>query len=173
MWVWVWVWVCARVCVVCVRVPAPTREQGMCCRSTPSQCLEPAQQSALREVEQHTDTHRARLTSRRREHDSQTSESPRPRAIVKQCTVTWEEVEGSGRHESVERAAKSSLQRTHEHTHSDRSSPHTHKHTHTPCIQTHTHTLTHAHRHQHTRLLSGPERTCLGDTPVSCAAAML
>ena len=127
----------------------------------------PAQQSALREVEQHTDTHTAWLTSRRRGHESHTSESPRPRAIVKQCTATWEEVEGRGRHESVERTASGPLQRTHEHTHSDRGSPHTHTHTHThtPCARTHTHTLTHAHRHAYTRLLTGPERTCLGERP--------
>ncbi len=117
---------------------------------------------ALREVEQHTHTHTARLTSRRRGHDSPTSESPRPGAIVKQCTVTWEEVGGRGRHESVERTPSGPLQRTHEHTHSDRGSPHTHTHTHThtPCARTHTHTLTHAHRHPHTRLLAGPEHTC-------------
>ena len=133
------------------------------------------QQSALREVEQHTDTHTSRLTSRRREHDSQASESPRPRAIVKQCIATWEELEGRGRHESVERAASGllALQSTHEHTHSDRGSPHTHKHTHTLCAHTHAHThacpQTRIHTLAHRPRAHLPRRAA---TPVSCAVVL-
>jgi hypothetical protein len=99
------------------------------------------QQSALREVEQHTDTHTARLTSRRREHDSQASESPRPRAIVKQCIATWEELEGRGRHESVDHAASSLLALQSTHALRQRLSAHTQTHTHT--LHTHTRTLSH------------------------------